>query len=288
MLQRSVKRATYIGIAVLVLLLIVTGLVLALVLTRGGSSSKTAGSAAATSAVTTQPTAASAVQKVIPSTVLVVESEGGGNGGRGTGWVWDARQGLIVTNAHVTHGGVVFTINQGRSIDIREDSAGNLFAGPGARRAQLKGEALCEDIAVLQVSDRHALRTIQQLPAGKQLEIGDPVVAVGYPAAAPIAANPDFNATLTGNTGIVSVPKTTLEAVRGSGFETGPYQDVIQTDTVINEGNSGGPLVNFQGQLVGMNTVKSTQNVGQNYAIADERIRQIVPELIAGKDPCHG
>ena len=63
---------------------------------------------------------------------------------------------------------------------------------------------------------------------------------------------------------------------------------MIQTDTVINEGNSGGPLVNLAGQLVGMNTIKSTQNVGQNYAIAADRIRQVVPQLIAGKNLCGG
>ena len=66
----------------------------------------------------------------------------------------------------------------------------------------------------------------------------------------------------------------------------GPYKNVILTDTVINEGNSGGPLLDDHGRLVGMNSAKNTQNVGQNYAIGVDRIKQIVPQLIQGKNVC--
>jgi S1-C subfamily serine protease len=254
-----------------VLVLIVAGLGIAGVFSgNGGSSDDVSG----------------AVAKATPSTVLVVNNAGGGSGGRGTGWVWDAGQGLIVTNAHVTNGGVSYTINQGDKIDITEDAAGDLSAGPGARKAQLKGEALCEDIAVLKVDDKSGLKTIGQFPGQSQLKIGQRVVAVGYPASLTASDNPDFNATLTGNTGVVSEPQTTFAAIPGADGTTGPYQNVIQTDTVINEGNSGGPLVDLKGRLVGMNTAKNNKNVGQNYAIAIDRIREIVPKLIAGQHLC--
>ncbi len=121
------------------------------------------------------------------------------------------------------------------------------------------------------------------------MKIGEQVIAVGYPSSATASENPALDATLTGNAGDVAQPHTTFTEIPGEGPgdpTVGPYQDVIQTDTVINQGNSGGPLVNFDGELVGMNSAKNNENVGQNYAIAVQRIRQIVPQLIQGKDVC--
>jgi S1-C subfamily serine protease len=226
------------------------------------------------------------IPKVTPATTIVVTDIGGGRGGRGTGWVWDAAQGLIVTNAHVVAGGRAFSIAQGNKIDIQQDSSGAFRAGPSARNAQLKGAALCEDIAVLKVSDTSGLQTMPQLPAGQDLRLGERVIAVGYPASATASQNPDLDGVLTGDTGDIAQPHTTFPAIPGNEGTTGPYQDVAQTSTVINEGNSGGPLVNFQGQLVGMNTAKNLKNVGQNYAITIQRIRQIVPQLIQGRNVC--
>jgi len=217
-----------------------------------------------------------------------VTDQGGGRGGRGTGWVWDAAQGLIVTNAHVVAGGQTFSVAQGDKIDIQQDDSGAFVAGPNARKVELKGEALCEDIAVVKASDVSGFQTMPQLPEGQDLKIGERVIAVGYPASATASANPDLDGVLTGDTGDIAQPHTTFPAIPGDEGTVGPYQDVAQTSTVINEGNSGGPLVNFKGQLVGMNTAKNLKNVGQNYAITIQRIRQIVPKLIAGQKVCQG
>ncbi|MEA2427895.1 MAG: serine protease Do [Thermoleophilaceae bacterium] len=272
MLQRAVNRATIVGVVAIVLV-VVLGVLAALgVFSSGGG-----GAGEDASAV---------IPKVAPSTVLVVTNKGGGSGERGTGWVWDASQGLIVTNAHVVAGGQSYSIAQGDKVGISADPSGALTAGQSGRPATLKGGGLCEDIAVLQVKDSSGLVTIPQLPAGQDLKIGERVIAVGYPASATASQNPGFDAVLTGDTGDIAQPHTTFPSIPGGDFTTGPYQDVSQISTVINQGNSGGPLVNFKGQLVGMNTAKNNQNVGQNYAITIQRIRQIVPKLIAGQKVC--
>src|SRR3954454_649673 len=128
MLQRAVTRATWVGIIAIVL---VIGLGVAAVLGAfSGSSSK-------------DVQASDVIPKVQPSTVLVVTDKGNGTGGRGTGWVWDASQGLIVTNAHVVAGGDKFSIAQGNKINIVPDESGALSAGSRAVPAELKGGALC-------------------------------------------------------------------------------------------------------------------------------------------------
>jgi S1-C subfamily serine protease len=229
--------------------------------------------------------ASDVIPQVAPSTVLVVTSKGDGTGGRGTGWVWDASQGIVVTNAHVTAGGQQWSVASGMKIGIQADESGALSAGDKAIPAQRLGEATCEDMAVLKVQNPAGLKTIKQLPPNQDIQIGERVIAVGYPASLTASNNPDFDAVLTGDTGDVAQPHTTFPAIPGDPT-VGPYQDVLQTSTVINEGNSGGPLVNFKGQLVGMNTAKNTKNVGQNYAITIQRIREFVPKLIAGQDVC--
>ena len=274
MLMRAVNRATIVGVVAIILVLIVGGLA-----AFGVFSGEDKG----------LPEPSEVIPKVAPSTVLVVNDKGDGTGGRGTGWVWDAQQGIIVTNAHVTAGGQTWSIAQGEKINIVPDESGALSAGEAGRPAERRGEALCEDIAVLQVKDTAGLKTIKRLPANEDIEIGDQVIAVGYPSSATASENPGLDATLTGNSGDVAQPHTTFTAIPGEGPDdptVGPYQDVLQTDTVINQGNSGGPLVNFEAELVGMNSAKNNENVGQNYSVTVQRINQIVPRLMAGEEVC--
>ena len=94
-------------------------------------------------------------------------------------------------------------------------------------------------------------------------------------------------ADLTGNTGVVSTVQTTFRSITDPAIGTfGPYQNVILTDTVINQGNSGGPLVDGDGRLVGMNSTTRSDVQGQNYAIGIDRINEIVPKLIANQSLC--
>ncbi len=150
----------------------------------------------------------------------------------GTGVVIDAK-GYIITNQHVIDGATQIQV---------------LFEDGGKSDAQLIGSDAFSDIAVLQVSDR-AMPAVAELGDSKSLQVGEPVIAIG-------SALGDFRDTVT--VGVVSGLNRQLSANEGSSLE-----GLIQTDAAINHGNSGGPLVNVRGQVIGINTlVISTDNNG--------------------------
>ena len=171
----------------------------------------------------------------------------------------DAQNGLIVTNGHVTNEASEFTVRIG---DQTEE-----------RPATVVGVAPCEDLAVLKVQNTQGLKT---LPLGSQANVqqGDQVIALGYPAS--LLAD----SALTTTQGVVSIVKTSVTLGDGS-----TYANAIQTDAAINPGNSGGPLVNLDGELVGVNTFKTVASgiEGQFYAIGVDRVKLIAPELRAGQ-----
>ena len=271
-IQRGLKRVTIIGIAVLVLLVVVIGGLVTGVF--GGGDDELSN--------------AEVVDQSRPRTVLVVTSTLGG-GGRGSGWVWDASRGLIVTNAHVTAGGESYSVSTGDKLTI-EVGDGAEIGGEDAREAEVKGEALCEDISVLEVKDKEGLESMPRVPNKEALEVGDDVVVVGYPSTINLTqGQSQQDADLTGNTGVISTVSTTFPAIEGESFSdptVGPYKDAILTDAVINQGNSGGPLVNREAKLVGMNSAQRTDVQGQFYAVGIDRINEIVPKLIEGEDVC--
>jgi len=274
-IQRGLRRVTIIGIAVLVLLaIVIAGLVTGVF--SGGSDKK-------------ELSNAEVVNRSRPRTVLVVNNKGGGTGGRGSGWVWDANEGIVVTNAHVVAGGQDYTVATGDklTVSIGEDIK---IDGADARDAQLKGEADCEDIAVLQVDNTKGLQTMPRVASKKELKVGDDVDVIGYPATLNLTKDtPREDADFTGNAGVISTVSTTFPAIPGEGGDdptVGPYKDAILTDAVINQGNSGGPLVNHQAKLVGMSSAQRTDVQGQFYAVGIDRINEIVPRLINGDDVC--
>ncbi|HEX2125257.1 MAG TPA: trypsin-like peptidase domain-containing protein [Thermoleophilaceae bacterium] len=274
-IQRGLRRVTILGIVVLVLLV---GVIAALVtgVFGGGDGDD-------------QLSNAEVVDESRTRTVLVVTSKGFGEGGRGSGWVWDASEGIIVTNAHVTAGGESYTVSTGDklTISIGDDVT---IEGEQAREAELLGEALCEDIAVLKVDDKEGLETMPRVPNKEALKVGEDVVVVGYPSTINLTqGQAQQDADLTGNAGVISTVSTTFPAIPGEGPDdptVGPYKDAILTDAVINQGNSGGPLVNHDARLVGMNSAQRTDVQGQFYAVGIDRINEIVPQLIEGDDVC--
>jgi S1-C subfamily serine protease len=194
---------------------------------------------------------------VSPSTLRVLAREGGRQSS-GSGWVYDAGEGLVVTNFHVVNGGTRFAL----TVDGRE------------RPATLVGAAPCDDLAVLSVADRDGLRTLPLADAGS-VEQGEGVVAVGFAAGAGSADR------LTTTTGVVSVPSQPL---RAPGPDVPDFPDMIQTDAAINPGNSGGPLLDEDRRLIGVNTAVLLQSGGtplQNvgYAIGVGRVRAVVDQL---------
>ena len=201
------------------------------------------------------------IKRAEPSVVFVSSLVDGEPTYSGTGWVLDAEQGLIVTNEHVVNGGHTFEV-----------AIGDVY-----RPATVLGAAPCDDLAVLQVQDTSGLRT---MPLGSQgqLRLGDSVVALGYPG------NFSLEDELQATSGVVSVVRTQVDVpgVDYPGSSAVLYPNVVQTDAAINPGNSGGPLVNLDGQLVGVNTFSDATLQVQNYAIGVDRVKEISSILRTG------
>ena len=176
----------------------------------------------------------------------------------GSGFVYDNR-GHIITNGHV--------VGDAKTVDVT-------FVDGNRYTAKVMGTDIYGDIAVLQIS-QNTTQQQQQLSSFKplvignssNLEVGDQVIAIGNP----------FGLSDTMTTGIVSGVGRLLP---GAGFS---IPNAIQTDAPINPGNSGGPLLNMQGQVIGMNTaiLSGTDTFsGIGFAIPSNTITKIVPSLI--------
>lgn len=202
------------------------------------------------------------VRRLTPSTVLVETLDGNRRTGTGSGWVLDARAGLIVTAAHV--------VNTGVSYRVASDGQ--------SRPASLVASAPCEDLAVLRVSGLAGLRSAA-LGSKRGLEQGETVVALGYPAGAAATDAP------TSTRGVVSVSRA---AFRDPAADVPAYARAVQTDTALNPGNSGGPLADLDGRIVGVNAAARTTGSdgraleGQNFAIAIDRARVVIDGLRRG------
>lgn len=172
--------------------------------------------------------------------------------GAGTGFVWND-DGYIVTNFHVIE-------NARRVMITLQDQS--------TWPAEVVGLAPERDLAVLKVEvSGKKLRPLHRGDSG-QLSVGHKVLAIGNPFG--------LDATLT--TGVVSALGREIEAPNKR-----KIHNVIQTDAAINPGNSGGPLLNSQGQLIGVNTMiysPSGASAGIGFAIPVNTVKDIVPQLI--------
>jgi serine protease Do len=164
----------------------------------------------------------------------------------GTGFIVSP-DGYIVTNFHV--------VREAAQIVVR-------LADQSERTAKLVGSDAKTDLALLKV-DGANLPTLR-FGDSDRLEVGEPVMAVGNP----------FGLEQTVTTGIVSAKERFIGA--------GPYDDFIQTDASVNPGNSGGPLVDARGALVGINSAIFSQSggwAGISFAIPVSLAKQILPQL---------
>ena len=172
--------------------------------------------------------------------------------GSGSGFVWNT-QGYIVTNFHVISGASRLLIT---------------LSDQSQWPAKVIGVAPEKDLAVLKVGAPVA--ALHTLPLGDSadLEVGRKVLAIGNP----------FGLDTTLTTGVVSALGREIEAVNDR-----KIRDVIQTDAAINPGNSGGPLLNSQGELIGVNTAiysPSGASAGIGFAIPVNTVVRYVPQLI--------
>jgi S1-C subfamily serine protease len=172
----------------------------------------------------------------------------------GSGFVID-KAGHIVTNYHVIEGAKEVQVN---------------FSGDDRMDAKVVGTDPSTDIAVLEI-DAQA-RALTPLPLGdsETVRVGDAVIAIGNP----------FSLERTVTAGIVSALQRKITAPDGFAID-----EVIQTDAAINRGNSGGPLMNANGEVVGVNAQIETEtggNVGIGFAIPINTVKEVVSQLIEG------
>lgn len=170
----------------------------------------------------------------------------------GSGVIVDAKNGYIITNAHVIENADEITVTL---LDDRQ------------LKAKIVGRDKPSDIAVLQVDAKNL--TEMPLADSTKAEVGDFVLAIGNP----------FALSHTVTSGIISALGRTDQ------FNTNPdsYQDFIQTDAPINPGNSGGALVNLYGELVGINTAifsGTGGNIGIGFAIPSNMVKAVMGHLI--------
>lgn len=174
--------------------------------------------------------------------------------GSGSGFVWDAA-GHIITNYHVIDGADQIVVS---------------FGDGEAHTAQVVGVDPANDLAVLSVDALPA--GIEPAPLGDSdaLLVGQYALAIGNPFG-------QFERTLT--VGVISAVNRTLRLDQGQ-----VLHNIIQTDAAINRGNSGGPLLDSQGQLIGVTSAiysPSGASAGVGLAIPVNKLKQVAPELIA-------
>ena len=203
------------------------------------------------------------VEAVLPSVVKVETSSGfGGGGGVGSGVIVDS-SGHVVTNFHVIEGA---------------DEVSVLLADGTRAPAEVAGVDPGNDLAVLRVTVQPQLLSPAVLADSDAVRVGEAVFAIGNP----------FDLDFTVTSGIVSG----LHRDTQSSFSSRRIRDVIQTDAVVNPGNSGGPLFNAAGEVVGINS--SIENptgqrvfVGVGFAVPSNTVARFLPEMIAGETVRH-
>lgn len=167
----------------------------------------------------------------------------------GSGFVIDGTEGLIVTNNHVIEGADEIVINFADGSKLKVD--------------KVLGKDSKADVALLKVTPKAPLKSVS-FGSSADMKVGDWVMAIGNP----------FGLGGTVTVGIISAKQRDINA--------GPYDDFIQTDAAINRGNSGGPLFNMDGQVIGVNTAiisPTGGSIGIGFAVPSDTVQAIVAQL---------
>jgi serine protease Do len=164
----------------------------------------------------------------------------------GSGVIIDAN-GTALTNAHV--------VENGRDIEA-------ITLDGSKHKAKVIGLDKKTDLAVLKLDDGKGSFNFARLGDSDKIQVGDWVIAVGSP----------FGLHATVTAGIISAKARQIG---------GPFDDFLQTDAAINPGNSGGPLVNMQGEVIGINTAIVAGGSGIGFAIPSNMAKRVATELAA-------
>lgn len=175
--------------------------------------------------------------------------------GSGSGFFFDA-SGYILTNEHVIHGA--------DEVRVVVDGVKEAYT------AKVLGTAYETDLAVIKIEGKTPFPVLR-LADSERIRVGDWVVAIGNPY--------EFDHTVT--VGVLSAKERTITIPDDDG--TRRYQTLLQTDASINPGNSGGPLLNLQGEVIGINTAVNAQAQGIGFAIPTSTISSLLESLKANK-----
>ena len=211
-------------------------------------------------ATTAQTGSARTVYDGAKQSVVFIGAETSQGEATGSGFVVSG-DGLIVTNAHVVGDAAQVTVRIGP--DGTEQYADVLATSPGSDIAMLRVETGGKQLPALTLADSSAVG------------VGDEVFAIGSP----------FGLEQTLTSGIVSATGRTIQGLDGS-----PIEGVIQTDAALNPGNSGGPLLNSSGQLIGVNSQiassgQSAGNVGIGFAVPSNTVGNLLRQIGAAVAP---
>ncbi len=204
------------------------------------------------------------IYKADANGVAFIESKMAEGVASGSGVVLD-EEGHVLTNNHVVEGG--------EEIQVSFESEGQMYP------AEVVGTEPNSDLALLKVEAPAAQLHPLTLGDSSKMEVGDPVVAIGNP----------FDLQRTVTSGIVSALQREITAPDGVAIK-----NVIQTDAAINPGNSGGPLINADGEVIGINSQiytggeGSNGNVGIGFAIPINTAKEQIAKLESGTADEHG
>ncbi|MGP2441150.1 S1C family serine protease [Streptomyces sp. JW3] len=220
-------------------------------------------------------TIAGVAAKALPSTVTIEAESTSGEGGTGTGFVFD-KQGHILTNNHV----VAEAVDGGKLTATFPD--GKKY------NASVVGHAQGYDVAVIKLAN--APSNLNPLPLGNsdKVAVGDSTIAIGAP----------FGLSNTVTTGIISAKNRPVASSDGSADSKASYMSALQTDASINPGNSGGPLLDAQGNVIGINSaIQSASNglggtgqagsIGLGFAIPINQAKYVAQQLIKTGKPVY-
>jgi S1-C subfamily serine protease len=189
----------------------------------------------------------------VDQSVVYIESQGG-NTSQGSGFVY-SKKGYIVTNEHV--------VEDAEKVQVS-------FTDGSTKNADVVGTDPYSDLALLKVN-KDGLKPLE-LANSSDVSPGQKAVAMGNP----------FGLRGSMTVGYVSQVGRSLP-VQQAGFEGFRIRNVIQTDAAINPGNSGGPLLNVQGEVVGVNTAIESRTgtfSGIGFAVPSNTVKRVVPEMI--------
>ena len=167
----------------------------------------------------------------------------------GSGFVIDGKEGLVVTNNHVIDGAEEIIINFPDGSKLKVD--------------KVLGKDTKADLALLKVTPKEPLVDVK-FGSSAEVEVGDWVLAIGNP----------FGLGGSVSVGIISA--------KSRDINSGPYDDYLQTDAAINKGNSGGPLFNMKGEVIGVNTAiisPTGGSIGIGFAVPSDTVASVVSQL---------